>query len=199
LICFDMFRHVVHICPHVVHMLTVSVGGLLFSFESSHGKRRAKVLAFTALRNCAASGFPLMWGLMGCCHDTIQHQTGLVPVNCFKQCLVSRQKKKPGLYEAEYLWTWQTEKNLTLSISFVFRRFQCAIETHRSAFCILKVVVQGSLCFCQGRWPTYYGPTEQKSRGLGLRDHLRQWMAIFGFWSHICDLSHISHVGNVGK
>ena len=33
LICFDMFRHVVHICPHVVHMLTVSVGGLLFSLS----------------------------------------------------------------------------------------------------------------------------------------------------------------------
>ena len=189
LICFDMLSRC---CPHVVHMLTVRVGRLLFSFESSHGKRRAKVLAFTALRNCAASGFPLVWGLMVCCHDTIQHQTGLVPVNCFKQCLVSRQKKKPGLYEAEYLWTWQTEKNRTLSISFVFRRFQCAIETHRSAFCILKVVVQVSLCFCRGRLPTYYGPMEQKSRGLGLTDHLRlkwRWIMIFGFWSHICDLS----------
>ena len=132
-------------CPHVVHMLTVRVGRLLFSFESSHGKRRAKVLAFTALRNCAASGFPLVWGLMVCCHDTIQHQTGLVPVNCFKQCLVSRQKKKPGLYEAEYLWTWQTEKNRTLSISFVFCMQTWGRAPKRDSFSGLSTSIASSM------------------------------------------------------
>ena len=136
-------------CPHVVHMLTVSVGGLLFSFESAHGKRRAKVLAF-ALQLCRF-GFLLVAGLL-------PRYQWIASVPC-------RQKKKPGLYEAEYLWTWQTEKNLTLSISFVFRRFQCAIETHKSAFCILKVV-QVSLCFKDGCLRTM-APRRKKAEGSG--------------------------------